>query len=119
MDRDRVIGYLAALTDDEYAAVQAESRTQPAPPAPIRPGDTAGVRRSLAAAAQAMWETPRDHNGPTAGGSFAAAAAARATQAAPQPEQPPAPHRYAVNRAQSSQAGAGTPPAPTTTVRIH
>jgi hypothetical protein len=85
VERDRVIGYLAAMTDDEYAAVQAEARGHPAAPAPIKPGDTASVRRSIAAAARAMWETPRDHNGPTAAGSFASAVAARQPEPHPQP----------------------------------
>lgn len=108
MERDRVIGYLAAMTDDEYAAVTAEARSS----APIRPGDTAAVRRSIAAAAQAMLQTPRDHNGPTAAGSFAAAVAARQPAPQPQPEQPPTPQGYAANRAQAGAGSSGTSPEP-------
>jgi hypothetical protein len=57
--------------------------------------------------------------GPNGYQGIADAAAARAPQAAPQPEQPSAPQGYAVNRAQGSQSGPGTLPAPTTTIRIH
>jgi hypothetical protein len=78
VDRDRVIGYLAALTDQEYAALQSEAR----PPAPIAPGDTAAVRKSLAAKSAQLLAVERDANG-TIGG-WSATVAAR--QPAPQPE---------------------------------
>jgi hypothetical protein len=73
------------------------------------PTDPASVRRSLAAAAAAMLATPKDHNGPTGPGSFAASVAARQPQPAPQPE-PPAPQGFTANRAQGA-SGDG-PPAP-------
>jgi hypothetical protein len=78
VERDRIVGYLAALADDEYAALSAEARTHPATPAPIRPGDTASVRRSVAAKSADLLSIPKDRNGPTGPGGFAAAVAARA-----------------------------------------
>jgi hypothetical protein len=73
-----VVGYVAAMIDQEASAQWAEARTHPAAPAPITPGDTGAVRRSLAAAAAAMLATAKDHNGVI--GSMAAATAARASK---------------------------------------
>jgi hypothetical protein len=86
--------YARSLTDEQWNLFTAQVRP---------PTDTASVRRSLAAAAQQMWETPRDHNGVI--GSMAAATAARQ----PQPE-PPAPQGFTPNRGQG--ASNDGPPAP-------
>jgi hypothetical protein len=117
--RSEVDRYVQSLSPTQVSEMLSRTgHTPPTPtpapaaenPPPITPGDTAAVRRSLAAAAQAMWETPRDRNGPTAAGSFAASVAAR--QPAPQPEQPPVSQGFTANRAQGA-SGDGNPPAPT------
>jgi hypothetical protein len=61
--------YLASLSDGDWRALSARVRP---------PTDPASARASIATKAQQMWETPRDHNGPTGPGSFAAAAQSRA-----------------------------------------
>jgi len=74
--------HVASLSDTELADLLARTRSQAAPatqtPAPIRPRDTASVRRSLAAKSSDLLSIPKDRNGPTGPGSFAAAVAARA-----------------------------------------
>jgi hypothetical protein len=115
MDRERIVGLLAAMTDDEFRQLAAEAR-------PPTPTDPASARASIAAKAQAMWDTPRDHNGPTGPGSFAAAAAARGPArqpppeltpqpqpAPPQPQQPTAPTGFSTNRAQGASSSDWAP----------
>jgi hypothetical protein len=80
MDRSRIVGYLAALTDDEFRSVTGEARGS----------DPANVRASIAEKAAAMAATPRDHNGSLVAG-IADIAAARAPQAPPEPVEPPPP----------------------------
>lgn len=46
---------LAAMSSGDFGALVA--RVRPPSEIPIRPGDTAAVRASLAAKSQAMWET--------------------------------------------------------------
>jgi hypothetical protein len=100
VERDRVIGYLAAMTDDEYAALSAEAR----PPEPTNP---VTARASIAAKAGQLLNLPRDENG--AVGAWAATVAARAPRPTPQPE-PPTQQGFTANRAQGA-SGDG-PPAP-------
>lgn len=93
--------YARGLSDDQWNMFTTQVRP---------PTDAASARQSIAAKAQQMWETPRNHNGVI--GSMAAAAAARA-RPLPQPEtEPQAPQPgFAANRAQG-YAGGGTSPEP-------
>jgi hypothetical protein len=72
--------HVAGLSDTELADLLARTRPQttPAAHASITTGDTASVRRSLAAKSADLLSIPKDRNGPTGPGSFAAAVAARA-----------------------------------------
>jgi hypothetical protein len=96
VDRDRVVGYLAAMTDDEFRAVQAEARESNLPL----------VRRSSFAekCGQLADITARctDGNGYTAG--IADAAAARDNPQPPEPQPEPVAQQggFQVNRGQSS-----------------
>jgi hypothetical protein len=74
VDRDRLIGMLSAMTDDEFRQLAAEAR-------PPEPTDPVSARQSIAHKAGQLWNVARDENGPI--GSMAVATAARATQAPP------------------------------------
>lgn len=100
-NRDRLVGMLSAMTDEEFRQVAAEAR------------GPASVRQSLSAKASqlaAITEQCRDGNGYTAGIADAAAARGPAWQPPPEPPQPQPPG-WAPNRAQA-HSGSGTDPVP-------
>jgi hypothetical protein len=105
--RAAVEQHVTAMSNDDFAKLTA-----------LRPPtDAASVRASLAQKASAMWETPRDHNGPTGAGSFAAAARARAVPETVPETEPQAPQSgFGANRAQG-YAGSGTSPEPPRALR--
>jgi hypothetical protein len=111
MDRDRAVGYVAAMTDDEYRQFTAEAR-------PPTPTDPVSARASIAAKTGQLLNVVRDENGAVGAWSAvvnAAAARQPAPQPAPQPE-PPAQQGFTANRAQGA-SGDG-PPAPVQQERL-
>ena len=100
MDRDRVVSYLAAMTDDEFNALQADARAQPHP--------LAQVRASVAAKAAQLAAQPRTASGyrpPTTPES------AGAENPAPEPQPEPEPPGFTPNRGQAFAGNSAAPPA--------
>lgn len=94
--------HLSSLSDGDFRALVARVRP---------PTDAASVRASLAAKANDMFVTPRNCNGPTEGGSFAAAAAAFEPVAPPLAPQTSAPPQgFAPNRGQGQSVLDAAPP---------
>jgi hypothetical protein len=120
VDRDRIVGYLAALTDDEYRNLSAEARANPTA-APLSPIDQARIeaeQRNAGMAAKARQlsdlATQSDERArgrinlaPTT--ADRAAAEAEGQAAAAEPQQP---QGFSPNRAQG--ASAEPPPMPET-----
>jgi hypothetical protein len=112
--RDAIVNTLSGMSDSERRDLLARVAAPPA----VDESNLPLTRRSeFRGKVSQLWDITQAA-GPNGHQGIADAAAARAPQATPQPE-PPAPQGYAVNRAQGSQSGAGTPPAPTATIRIH
>ena len=99
MDRDRVVSYLAAMTDDELHALQADARAQPTHP-------LAQVRQSVAAKAAQLAAQPRTASG------FSPPVRSLTGEPEPQPtpEQPAAQGTSAPNRGQGYAGSSAVPP---------
>jgi hypothetical protein len=116
VDRDRIVGYIAALTDDEYAQLAHEARANPtaAPLDPVTQARTEAERRQASLAEKTrQLANIRPDNGyvtplnlaPT----MADRAAAEAQRQAAAAEEPQQPQGLKPNRAQG--ASAHPPPA--------
>jgi len=107
VDRDRVMGYVAAMTDDESRAFWAEARGNPLT-------REQSLQRSLASKTAQLQAVPRDANG-ALGSMQAVADAINARMGNPQPAPPqPAPEPvqqgFGVNRGQSAGGSDWAPP---------
>lgn len=121
MDRDRIVGYLAALTDDEYRSLSAEARANPtaAPLSPVdqarmeaerRRADFADKARQLSGLAAQSDERARGRIDLAPTQADRAAAEAERQAAAAEPQQP---QGFLPNRGQGA-SGAEPPPMPET-----
>lgn len=113
MDRNRVVSYLAAMTDDEFAALQADARAQPTHP-------LAQVRASVAAKVAQLAAQPRTASGfppattPEPEPQELFNALNNGASAAPEP--PAAQGTWAVNRGQGYAGNGGAVPVQQKTV---
>jgi hypothetical protein len=107
VERDRVVGYVAAMTDDEARTLWAEGRGNPLTHEQSR-------RAALAAKAAQLQAIPRDANG-ALGSMQAAADAINARLGNPQPARPQQPEPvqqmgFTANRAQGAAGGSDWAP---------
>jgi hypothetical protein len=113
VDRDRVVGYLAALTDDEFQTLSTESRALPPDPVGRARAEAERRRTGLAEKTQQLQSLPRDDGYvqpitlPPTLTEYAAAEAERQAAAAAEPQQP---QGFLPNRGQG-QSGGQPPPA--------